>query len=101
MTKNLPFDENVVKISPVDPEVMGWEVEPLHTTFYGSLDFVRDNPGEPVPEEPLKRKYNYISRTHSCGAGMLCELNDTGYVNTPLCISEHPWAIHWTWKSLF
>jgi len=22
-----------------------------HTTFYGSLDFVQDNPGEPVPEE--------------------------------------------------
>jgi len=25
--------------------------------FYGSLDFVRDNPGEPVPEETFIIKY--------------------------------------------
>ena len=28
-----------------------------HDRFYGSLDFVRDNPGEPVPEETLTHSH--------------------------------------------
>jgi len=28
-----------------------------HHCFYGSMDFVRDNPGEPVPEETFTHSY--------------------------------------------
>jgi len=29
--------------------------------FYGSMDFVRDNPGEPVPEETFTRLHLYTN----------------------------------------
>jgi len=43
--------ESILKISNIHTHMQ---------PFYGSLDFVRDNPGEPVPEEALKKK-NYLS----------------------------------------
>jgi len=34
------------------------EIHMAHThTFYGSLDFVRDKPGEPVPEETFTHSH--------------------------------------------
>jgi len=30
-----------------------------HTTVYGSVEFVRDNPGEPVPEETFTQFLGY------------------------------------------
>jgi len=44
-------------VQALDSEINGTMVLPLKTShihtqpFYGSLDFVRDNLGEPVPEE--------------------------------------------------
>jgi len=48
---------------------------PLHThtqPFYGSVEFVRENPGEPVPEET----FTHYTHTHIC-ATIQVKINTT------------------------
>jgi len=50
-----------------------WHSQPTHThthtqPFYGSVEFVRDNPGEPVPEETFT---HYTHPLHSSWSSII------------------------------
>ena len=39
--------------------------------FYGSVDFARDNPGEPVPEGTFRHLLNFLEQSGFSGASSL------------------------------
>ena len=54
---NVSFSEKLLKIVATRSEITHTNTQP----FYGSVEFVRENPGEPVPEETFT---HYSHRSH-------------------------------------
>ena len=54
-----PILMKFVTVMQLDPPDLSLSLSLTHTQpFYGCLDFVRKNPGEPVPEETFTRSHD-------------------------------------------